>query len=175
MVAIVKLKAEISGNPVWQMRKVAGQNGYCGQNLQVHFGLGDASQIDSLIIQWPSGIIQNVEGININQYNEVVEDTNLGSVNLEPDQSPTDYNLFQNYPNPFNPSTNIKWHSPESGYQSLKVFDLLGKEVATLINEFKPEGDYELTWTPEDIPSGIYFYSLTVGSFHETRKMILLK
>jgi enediyne biosynthesis protein E4 len=173
--AIVKLKAVIDGEPVWQMRKVVGQNGYCGQNLQIHFGLGNASQIDSLIIQWPSGIIQNVEEININHYNEIVEDTNAVSVGWESDQSVNEFILFQNYPNPFNPSTKIRWQSPSDGFQTLKIYDVIGNEVATLVDEQKTAGSYEITWNAEGLPSGIYFYSLTVGSFHDTRKTILLK
>jgi len=173
--AVVKMKSLISGYPVWQVRKVAGQNGYCGQNLQVHFGLGDASQIDSIIIQWPSGIVQNVEGLIINEYNLVIEDTNAVSVKTEVNDRTTGYQLYQNYPNPFNPSTKISWYSLESGMQTLKIYDSLGREVATLLDEIRASGKYELTWSPEDIPSGIYFYVLTAGTFHQTRKMILLK
>jgi hypothetical protein len=173
--AIVNLKAVIDGNSVWQMRKVVGQNGYCGQNLQVHFGLGDATQIDSLVIQWPSGIIHKVDGININQYNEIVEDTNTVSVEWESDQSVNEFILFQNYPNPFNPSTKIRWQVPSDGFQTLKIYDVIGNEVVTLVDGQKTAGSYEITWNAEGLPSGIYFYSLTVGSFHDTRKMILLK
>jgi enediyne biosynthesis protein E4 len=173
--AIVKLKAEISGNSVWQMRKVVGQNGYCGQNLQIHFGLGDATQIDSLVIQWPSGIIQNVEGLNINNYNIVVEDTNTVSVNNESGQSQMGFHLYQNYPNPFNPSTTISWQSPMDSKQVLKVFDVLGNEIITLVDEEKEFGYYEINFNSVGLPSGIYFYSLNAGAFHETKKMILLR
>ena len=175
--AIVKIKSVIAGNPVWQMRRVAGQNGYCGQNLQVHFGLGDAMQIDSLVIQWPSGIIQNVNELNINHYNIVTEDTTLVSVNDELIELPVGFKLLQNYPNPFNPSTKIKYEVPQSndGVVTLIVYDVLGGEIETLVNEYKQAGHHELTWNAEEIPSGIYFYSLTAGSFRETKKMILLK
>ena len=173
--AIVKLKAEISGNPVWQIRKVAGQNGYCGQNLQVHFGLGDATQIDSLVIQWPDGIIQKVDGININHYNEVVEDTNLVSVNFGMDQSLNEFQLFQNYPNPFNPSTKIQYTIDSRQMVTLKVYDILGNEVATLVDDQRPAGLNEFTWNAEGLPSGIYFYSIKAGTFQQTRKMILLR
>ncbi|MDZ7623858.1 MAG: ASPIC/UnbV domain-containing protein [Ignavibacteriaceae bacterium] len=134
---MVKLKSVISGNSVWQMRKVAGQNGYCGQNLQVHFGLGDATQIDSLVIEWPSGIIQNVDGININDYNLVVEDTNTVSVEWGSDQPLDEFKLFQNYPNPFNPSTVISYQLTVSSKVILKVYDLIGNLVATLVDEEK--------------------------------------
>lgn len=182
--AIVKLKTEISGNPVWQMRKVAGQNGYCGQNLQVHFGLGNATQIDSLVIQWPSGIIQNVDGLNINDYNEVVEDTNLVSVITHPEESPTSFQLFRNYPNPFNPTTNIEFEIPShttlgglnnNVLVTLKIYDVLGKEVATLVNEEKTGGKYKVEFNASDLTSGVYFYKLKIENFIETKKMVLLK
>jgi len=173
--AIVKLKAEISGNPVWQMRKVAGQNGYCGQNLQVHFGLGDATQIDSLVIHWPSGIIQNVKGLNLNQNNEIVEDTNTVSVDEDSVQSPMGFHLYQNYPNPFNPSTTISWQSPISSRQVLKVFDVLGNQIITLVDEEKEAGTYEINFDSAGLPSGIYFYSLSAGYYQQTKKMILLR
>jgi hypothetical protein len=89
--------------------------------------------------------------------------------------TPTEYALFQNYPNPFNPSTTISWQSPVSGWQTLKVYDLLGREVATLVNEYKPAGSYEVEWDASDLPSGIYIYQLKTENFTSMKKMILLK
>ena len=90
--------------------------------------------------------------------------------------------LQQNYPNPFNPSTNIKFSIPISGFISLKVYDVLGNEVATLVDEFKPVGTYQVIFDSHsglsgirELPSGIYFYTLTAGSFSQTKKMILLR
>jgi hypothetical protein len=173
--AIVKLKAVIDGNPVWQMRKVAGQNGYCGQNLQIHFGLGDATHIDSLVIQWPSGIVQGVQNLNVNQYNEVVEDTNAVSVEEESEQSPMGFHLYQNFPNPFNPTTTISWQSPIDGRQLLRVYDVLGNEIVTLVDEEKKAGSYEINFNSFGLPSGIYFYSLSAGPYQQIKKMILLR
>jgi hypothetical protein len=89
------------------------------------------------------------------------------------------YTLYQNYPNPFNPATKIRYTIPELGYTTLKVYDVLGNEVATLINEEKPAGEYEVDFNPASSirfpASGIYFYQLRAGSFVQTRKMILLK
>lgn len=85
------------------------------------------------------------------------------------------FELFQNYPNPFNPSTKIKWHTSESGFYSLKVYDVLGNEVKELVNEFKPAGTYEIEFDQKGLTSGIYFYRLKSGYFEQTRKMILLK
>lgn len=95
---------------------------------------------------------------------------------------PDKFILYQNFPNPFNPSTKIKYTIPSvtlSGVQGslvqLKVFDILGNEVATLVNEEKPAGVYEVELNASGLSSGIYFYSLRAGEFFETRKMILIK
>ena len=88
---------------------------------------------------------------------------------------PEEFKLFQNYPNPFNPKTFISYQLLVHSYVSLKVYDVLGKEVATLINEEKPAGTYEINWDAENLPSGVYFYQIQAGSFIDTKKMILLK
>jgi hypothetical protein len=90
-------------------------------------------------------------------------------------QLPTAFRLYQNYPNPFNPSTKISWQLPVGSRASLKVYDVLGKEVATLVNEYRQAGKYETKFNAETLPSGVYFYRLQAGSFVQTRKMILLK
>jgi len=88
---------------------------------------------------------------------------------------PSNFQLDQNYPNPFNPSTKISWKSPVSGHQLLKVYDVLGNEVATLVDEEKPAGSYEIEFDASKLSSGTYFYQLRAGSLLETRKMVLLK
>ena len=88
---------------------------------------------------------------------------------------PTEFLLTQNYPNPFNPSTKIRYSVPQSSNVIIKVFDILGNEIETLVNEEKPVGTYEITWYAASLPSGIYFYTINAGSFIETKKMILLK
>lgn len=88
---------------------------------------------------------------------------------------PREFALNQNYPNPFNPATTIRYQLPAESVVHLKVFDILGNEIQTLVDETKPAGIYELSWNAENLPSGIYFYRLQAGSFIETRKMILIK
>jgi len=83
--------------------------------------------------------------------------------------------LSQNYPNPFNPTTKISWQSPVSSCQTLIVYDLLGNEIATLVDEYKSAGKYEVTFNASGLSSGIYFYRLRAGLFIETRKMMLTK
>ena len=96
--------------------------------------------------------------------------------------SPTQFILHQNYPNPFNPSTTIKFAIPlvetnrdASLLTTLKVYDILGNEVATLVNEEKPAGNFEVEFVARDLVSGVYFYQLEAGNFFETKKMIYLK
>ena len=86
-----------------------------------------------------------------------------------------EYFLLQNYPNPFNPSTKIKYSIPQASNVVIKVFDILGKEIETLLNEEKQIGTYEITWYSENLPSGVYFYRLKAGDFVETKKMVLMK
>ncbi len=89
--------------------------------------------------------------------------------------SPENFSLSQNYPNPFNPSTTISWSTSVSGWQTLKVYDVLGIEVTTLLDEFKQAGSYEVNFNSSSLTSGVYFYQLKTGSFMQTRKMLLLK
>ena len=111
-------------------------------------------------------------------------------VNVKETATPviSDYKLFQNYPNPFNPTTTIQFVIPnevrnlkdsrttkQSQHVLLKVYDVLGREVATLVNEEKPAGNYEVTFDASELSSGIYFYKLQTGSFVQTKKMILLR
>jgi len=88
---------------------------------------------------------------------------------------PANYVLYQNYPNPFNPNTMIRWEIPEAGNVTLKIYDVLGNEIVTLINEVKQAGSYELEFDATALPSGIYFNRLQVGKFIETKKMVLIK
>jgi photosystem II stability/assembly factor-like uncharacterized protein len=85
------------------------------------------------------------------------------------------YSLSQNYPNPFNPSTVISYQLPISGKVSIKVYDILGREIVALIMEEKPAGNYEVEFDGTVLPSGIYFYRLQAGEFIESKKMVLLK
>jgi hypothetical protein len=85
------------------------------------------------------------------------------------------FSLSQNYPNPFNPSTKISWQIPVGGWQTLKIYDVLGIEVTTLVNEYKPAGSYEVEWEATGLASGVYFYQLKADDFVETKKMILMK
>jgi hypothetical protein len=88
---------------------------------------------------------------------------------------PTTIALLQNYPNPFNPTTNIEYRISSFGFVSLKVFDVLGREVALLVNEMRPAGVYTVRWDASSLSSGVYFYRLGAGDYFETRKMVFAK
>ena len=88
---------------------------------------------------------------------------------------PEEFNLYQNYPNPFNPATKIKFDIPRSSSVKLIVYDILGKEVATLVNEKLSAGSYKVEWYGTDYPSGVYFYKLVAGDFTDVKRMLLIK
>lgn len=92
-------------------------------------------------------------------------------VSVDNDQTlPHVFYLGQNFPNPFNPSTKINWQVPVSSWQTLKVYDILGNEIATLFDEYEPAGSYEVEWNASNYPSGVYFYQLQTENFRETKK-----
>ena len=97
------------------------------------------------------------------------------SVNVNEEIIPAKYSLSQNYPNPFNPSTKINFSVKEAGLVTLRVYNILGVEISTLINEYRPAGVYSIPFNAAKLSSGVYIYHLTVNGFTQTRKMILEK
>lgn len=139
---------------------------------------------ENLLVNMPFQI-SNPENISIKKFilidinrNKLV-DNEVNIINSAPPSLPIDYKLFQNYPNPFNPKTTIQYSIPDKCQVSIKVYDLLGSEVATLIDEEKLPGKHELSWNAatgtNSLTSGVYFYRIQAGSYLETKKMILLK
>ncbi|MBK7632006.1 MAG: CotH kinase family protein [Ignavibacteriales bacterium] len=121
---------------------------------------------NSLVESWSASGLYGTPGYLNDIYTKVEGEENL---------IPSEFTLFQNYPNPFNPSTKISWQSPVGSQQTLKIYNLLGSEVATLVDEYKTAGTYEVEFKATKYPSGVYFYRLQAGSFVETKKMLLLK
>ena len=120
--------------------------------------------------QYPLTLTQSYNRANI-QF-EINLPTDIGN-NLA--SVPASYLLEQNYPNPFNPTTKINFSIPKQGLVTLKIFDILGKEVMTLMNEQKPAGNYEVNFNAANFASGVYFYKLESGDFNNIKRMILLK
>lgn len=94
---------------------------------------------------------------------------------VEVEMLPEKFSLSQNYPNPFNPSTNISYAIPYEEHLTLKIFDILGNEIQTLVNELKPAGRYNINFNAANLPSGVYYYILQAGNYSETKKLLLLK
>ncbi len=106
---------------------------------------------------------------------EVTYNTLITNIVADATVTVDDFELSQNYPNPFNPVTTISYKIPEQSFATLKVFDLLGREISTLVNDEKSAGNYEVKFNASSLPSGIYFYRLQSGNFDKTKKMILMK
>ena len=157
------------------IREVSGGSGGKGQNsLPVEFGLGSASTIDSMVVRWPSGLVQRFAGIAPNVIYSLTEGGQLVGVE-SPYTVPSIFELRQNYPNPFNPNTTISYVLPAKNYVTLKIYNVLGREVSILVNEKQSAGSYKVKWYGSNYSSGVYFYKLTAGYFTETKKMILIK
>lgn len=135
---------------------------YAGQQIRVRFNLvtdaglrGDGFYFDDLrVVDYRDSVVTGV---------------------FNPGMTPAKFHLAQNYPNPFNPATAIEYDIPEGGLVSLTVFDMLGREVATLVDELQPAGKHSVSWNPTGVASGIYYYRLKAGDHSATRKLLLLK
>ncbi len=145
--AIIPANSGLTIKPVWENL----QNSL----LTIFIDIGNNGTIDDTLT-----LVNQVTGIQNDQGSLMAPDT---------------YNLAQNYPNPFNPSTKISWQLPVGSHQSIKVYDVLGNEVATLVDEYREAGRYEVEFNGSNLASGMYLYRLQAGSFVETKKMILIK
>jgi hypothetical protein len=143
-------------------------NGENWINISEGLNLGKFVWINSLLIK--DYFLFTATEIGMWRYNfsTLVNVSDQKGISLE-------YDLSQNYPNPFNPSTTIKYQIPEIYFVTIKVYDVLGNEIATLVNEEKPAGEYEVEFNGTGLSSGIYFYQLQAGSFVETKKMVLMR
>ncbi len=128
---------------------------------------------DSLILIVASGLANGQVGTEL-----IVDEIGFsgGSTNISDDINlPQNFDLHQNYPNPFNPDTKIKYSIPASSFISLKIYDVLGNEIAVLVNEEKDRGVYTVNFNASQFASGLYLYRLQADNFVETKKMLLLK
>ncbi|MAT58706.1 MAG: hypothetical protein CMF23_12110 [Ignavibacteriae bacterium] len=156
-----------------------------------YFAMGEKAYLSFDLLNWQPIPLTNVTGGNITSADlnskYLFIGTETGGVyrikvdqitNIEDDylnNIPINFSLSQNYPNPFNPTTSIEYSVPSSEYVSLKVYDILGNEVAQLVNESKNAGKYEVKFDASNLTSGIYIYKIQAGSFNQVRKMMLIK
>jgi hypothetical protein len=124
---------------------------------------------------YPNGPTTGPKGNSVLYIDNLNFDNLITSVLLSSSELPSKFNLAQNYPNPFNPSTTISFSLPSKSFVSLKIFDVVGREVKTLVSQELSAGNYKQQWNANGMPSGVYFYRLQSGSFTETKKLILLK
>ncbi len=173
----LRMKATINGVSYWQMQEVTAQTGYNSQNLRLHFGLGNATVIDSVRIDWQSGVTEYFANQPVNKNMTFVEGSGPTQVKETNLRSPVGFQLFQNYPNPFNPGTVIRYQIPEQSFVSLKLYDALGREMAELVSKVQGSGEYsvELNSNEHALSSGMYYYRITSGSFADVKKLIILK
>ncbi|MEL6820481.1 MAG: FG-GAP-like repeat-containing protein, partial [Calditrichota bacterium] len=177
----VYVRSRIDGENRWQMQEVSTQTGYNSQNsLDVEFGLASATRVDSIRIEWASGIVQRLAAIDVNQLLEIEEDLTLSVDPIADAIVPDQIELAQNYPNPFNPETLIRFSLPQAELVTLEVYNLLGQRVSLLVDQQITAGVHEVKWRAVDdngksVQSGIYFYRLKAGEQVITKKMTLIK
>jgi hypothetical protein len=132
---------------------------------------GDTLEADEMTVEInsTSGMENLLDALSDDEQDRTILSTD------EPTEMVTDFELHQNYPNPFNPSTQITFDLAESGSVSLKVHDMTGREVATLVNGHTAAGTHSVTFEAAGLPSGTYLYTLRAGNYHESKKMVLMK
>jgi hypothetical protein len=117
--------------------------------------------------------VSNWDNTGIGNY--IFKNTGTNGINNIYSEIPGEFKLYQNYPNPFNPNTIIRFKINDFRFTTLKIYDLLGKEIATLVNKYLQAGEYEVTFDGSEFTSGVYFYKITSGIYSETKKMVMIK
>ncbi|MGH7450786.1 MAG: FG-GAP-like repeat-containing protein, partial [bacterium] len=185
--AKVRAKAIIGDKAVWQMREISSQNSFNGHNmLNAHFGFGNATLIDSLKVEWPSGNVDFASNVPVNRFITITEGSGITTdVKENGSAPPADFALSQSYPNPlrasaFNSATTITYTLPKSTQVILSVYNVLGQRLVTLVNRAQEAGSYTATWDGKDakgqiLSSGIYLYKIETNSFAQTKKLVLTK
>lgn len=147
----------------------------------MHFGIGFETSVDSVVIRWPLGYKQVLTDVAINQYHEIKEPdyTSVESRDLN-SAKPSAFLLEQNYPNPFNAGTTIEYNLARNSKVIINVYDMLGREIITLVNGHQNEGVHPIHWDGCDnmkqpVASGIYLYRIEAGEFSSMKKLILIK
>ncbi len=174
--SVVRVKATINGEPLWQMRDVNSQTGYGSHNsYRLHFGLGDATNIDSIKIEWAgSGQVDEYANLTPNDFYEFTEQE-PSRISDQSNLLPEKFEVYQNYPNPFNPGTTIGFALPGGGLVTIDLFNASGENVRRIMRSYKPSGYHEVTLNAAGLASGIYFYRVKAGAFEAVKKLMLIK
>ena len=144
-------------------------------NTYNNFYIGEYMGIDAHNNKVRPLWVQATNNITVQSYVSIIDTFYSIGINTISEEVPSSYSLKQNYPNPFNPVTNIKFDIPKSSFVSIKIYDISGKEVETIVNENIQAGKYETQWNGNIYASGVYFYKLMTDGYMETKKMILIK
>ena len=165
----------------WQYLDVTSDNSYEDETLSYCNAPPGASCPDLHTYSYKVTAVDKTPNPNESDPSNVVEarlvggsPSKIGADNKK-QIKPVSYSLGQNYPNPFNPSTSIDYSIKQAGFVTLKIYDMLGKEVAVLVNGNKPAGYYTVEFNGSNLPSGVYIYRLTAGKFSSAKKLMLMK
>jgi len=186
--AMIRVKATIAGKAVWQTQQLSGQTGFLGQNsLNPEFGLGNATTIDSLMVQWPSGRKQVLTNVAPNQFLKIVEESTTAVSEEQHPATPSRYRLADNYPNPFGSGatfsvmeTAIEFELPRAGAVKLEIYDLLRQKIRTLLDQNRTTGVHRVVWDGKNdlgktVASGIYLYEMATNDFKATKRLLLIR
>ena len=173
---IVRVKATINGQPVWQMRDVNSQTGHGSHNsYRLHFGLGDAFEIDSLVIEWMgSGNVNVYEGLAANDFYEFTEE-NTSSIENNLPQLVDAFKILPNYPNPFNPETRLRFILKEKSRITVDLMDITGRKISTIYKGIRPAGFNQIIFNAKSLSSGTYFVHYKGPKFNHFQKILLVK
>lgn len=170
----VRIKANINGQNTWLLREISAQSGYCGQNmLTAHFGIGTATVVDSVLIEWPSGIVDVYQQISSNQLIKAIEGQNLNSIR---DIVTPAVSYLNNFPNPFNDTMTVEFELLENAKVELAIYDLKGQKIARLSNGHLKRGKHIIDWKRSVKPgfltqSGLYLLVLKANNEVISRKL----
>ncbi len=178
----VQIETEVNGETNSQLRVISAQTGFSAQNpLLAHFGVGQATEVKRVEIDWLSGYSSIIENVAVNQYLTISEDSAVVAINADtPSSVPSDFILEQNYPNPFNPQTTIAFQLPKASDIRLAIYSLLGEQVAVLSEGRHPAGAHSVVWNGStgnghSAASGVYIYRLESREVTLSRKLLLIR
>ena len=176
-------RVTVEADGISQIREVEGGANTSQNSLRVEFGLGRARQVDKITIRWPSGLVEStIRSLVADQFLTITEGA-LNVVGVAEDAGaglPEEFHLFQNYPNPFNPSTTVQFQLPKAEHVIVRIFNLMGQEVQTLLDEVKQPGIYKIEWDGKNrygrnVSTGLYVLRMEAGDFTNSRKILFLK
>ena len=166
------ISSKDKGTLIVRMRLETSAKKFANEPIDLNWS-DDASKLKTKIFVFENN--KNIEITNTGNYKTETDGIAVRGNNEITTSLPTEFSLSQNYPNPFNPSTVINYELPSSNFVTLKIYDLVGKEVATLMNEKLDAGRYTATFNGSNLASGMYFYKISAGNFTFVKKMVLIK